>query len=260
MHSQETSSKPDHSSDNKLEMGTQHDSGFSTGNARAGASHSSESDRNTTQYGAGQSTGHSHHGLSGTASEGQRSEYPSGGSRQGYAQQGQSASSAEHGGEPVTRLPSTGIPPVFHPPSYITSETPPYSTTGGYASSTVDSQSVSTKQAPGPLTDTQTGMPGRETSGVNAKQALEPLTHMAAGDSEEEVGGVHAREALQPLTEAPAQESNKGFVESIKEYLPGQHLQAGAFEVSTDQLEPSPWQLSLDVYLDVQDDTISTAT
>lgn len=71
---------------------------------------------------------------------------------------------------------------------------------------------------------------------MNAKQALDPLTHIAAGDSKEEVGGVHAREALQPLTAVPVQETNKGFVESIKEYLPGQQ-HVGVAEVSTDQLE-----------------------
>ncbi|KAL3154582.1 hypothetical protein ABBQ32_014034 [Trebouxia sp. C0010 RCD-2024] len=239
MRSQDTSSRPDHPS-RKLEMVSQRDAGSSTGNAHAGASRSSESDRNTTQYGAGQGTGHSHHGLSGTASEGQHFEYQPGGLTQGYAHQGQAASAAGHGGEsdePVTRLPSTGIPPVFHPPSYITSETPSYGTTGGRVSSTVDSQGVNAKQAIGPLTDTQTGMPGRETSGVNAKQALEPLTHTAAGDSKEEVGGVHAREALQPLTEVPAQEGNKGFVESIKEYLPGQH-QAGTIEHQQHSQQP----------------------
>lgn len=228
-HSQET---------NRFGGVTQHDSGLSTGDARGGASRSSGTDSNTSHYNDGQSTGHTHHGHSGTASQGQRFEAQSGGSTQGYTQQGQAASPAAHAGnpdEPVTRLPSTGIPPVFHPPSYTTSETPSHTITGGGASSSNDSQGVNARQALEPLTDTQTSLQGREASGVNAKQALDPLTHIAAGDSQE-VGGVHAREALQPLTAVPVQETNKGFVESIKEYLPGQQ-HVGVAEVSTDQLE-----------------------
>ena len=256
--SQETNSKPDHSHGHRPGVVTQRDSGSSTGTAHAAASHSSQSDWNTTQYDAGQATGHSHHGPSAVASEGQRSGYQSGGSSQGYVQQGPAASTAGYGDdstEAVTRLPSTGIPPVFHAPSYTTSEIPSRSTTDGHLSSNMDSQGVSANQALGPLTGMQTGVVGRETSGVNAKQALEPLTHIAAGDNAEEVGGVHAREALQPLTEVPAQESNKGFVESIKEYLPGQH-QAGTVEVSTCWRAPSPCPLSCIFYLGVQGYTV----
>ncbi|KAL0040887.1 hypothetical protein WJX79_008644 [Trebouxia sp. C0005] len=97
--------------------------------------------------------------------------------------------------DPVTRLPSTGIPPVFHPPSYITKDVPSYDKTiiteGGNPGSQSGNQSHS-----------------NDTDGVHAKEALQPLT--------------------QPLTEVPAQEG-KGIVESIMEYLPGQQ-QTGAVE------------------------------
>ena len=66
---------------------------------------------------------------------------------------------------------------------------------------------------------------------MNAKQALQPLTQIPGGNSDQEADAVHAKDALQPLTEVPAQEG-KGLVESIMEYLPGQH-QTGAVEVNT---------------------------
>ena len=227
----ETDSNPDLvSGNNRLGGMTQHDSGFGAGSAYTGPSHSSETSGNNSQYDAGQSTSHSYQGLSGTAPQGQSFGGQSGGFTQGYRQQGQAGSMAEHAEyDPVTRLPSTGIPPVFHPPSYITSDVPSYKTSGhaGYGS---DAQGVNAKQALEPLTHLQAGEVSRETSGVNAKQALDPLTHIAGGDSHEEAGGVHARDALQPLTEVPAQENNKGFVESVREYLPGQQ-HTGTVEV-----------------------------
>ena len=207
---------------------TQPDSGFGTDSAYTGANRSSEFGSNSSQYGDGQSASHSHQGLSGAAPQRQRYGSQSSGFTQGYGQQSQ-AEHAEY--EPVTRLHSTGIPPVFHPPSYITSDVPAYNISGGHASYGSDTQGVNAKQALEPLTNLQTGEVSRETSGVNAKQALDPLTHIAGGDSQEEAGAVHAKDALQPLTEVPAQENNKGFVESIREYLPGQQ-HTGTVEVS----------------------------
>lgn len=227
----ETNSKPDSPiGNNRLGGTTQRESGFGTGSAYTGASHSSDIG---SQYGDGHSTtSHSQQGLPGAAPQRQSYGSQSNGFTQGYGQQGQAAFMAQHAEyEPVTRLPSTGIPPVFHPPSYITSDVPSYNTSSGHASFGSDTQGVNAKQALEPLTNLQTGEVNRETSGVNAKQALDPLTHIAGGDSQEEAGGVHAKDALQPLTEVPAQENNKGFVESIREYLPSQQ-QTGAVEVS----------------------------
>ena len=231
----DTNSNPKSLSGNNTLGGmTQHDSGFGTGNAYTGASHSSEFGGNSSQYGVGQSSSHSRQCLSGAAPQGQSYGGQSTGFTQGYGQQSQAASMAEHAEyEPVTRLPSTGIPPVFHPPSYITSDVSSYNTSGGPAGYGSDAQGVNAKQALEPLTNLQAGEVSRDTSGVNAKQALEPLTHIAGGDSQEEAVGVHAKDALQPLTEVPAQENNKGFVESIREYLPGQQ-QTGAVEVGVD--------------------------
>ena len=230
----EARSNPDSlSGNNRLGGMTQQDAGFGAGSAYTGVSHSSDLGGNGSQYGHGHATSHSHQGLSGPAPERQSFGSQSGGFTQGHGQQGQ-ASMAEHAEyEAVTRLPSTGIPPVFHPPSYVTSDVPSYSTSGGHASYGSDTQGVNAKQALEPLTNLQAGEVSRETSGVNAKQALDPLTHIGGGDSQEEAGGVHAKDALQPLTEVPAQEDNKGFVESIRDYLPGQQ-RTGTVEVSID--------------------------
>ena len=228
-----TNSNPDSvSGNNRLGGMTQHDSGLGTSNAYTGASHSSESGNNSGHFGPGQSTSYNHHGLSSASPQGQSYEDQSGGFKQGYGQQGQATSMAGHADyEPVPRLPSHGIPPVFHPPSYVTCDGPSY--TGGHASNSSDTQGVNAKHALEPLTDIQPQVVGRETSNVNAKQALDPLTHIAAGDRQEDAGEVHAKDALQPLTEVPAHDNNKGIVESLREYLPGQQ-QTGIVEVSVD--------------------------
>ena len=157
--------------------------------------------------------------------------------------------------EPAGRLPSTtGIPPVFHPPSYLTSDMPSSKKTvvtegsnegyqpgsnqsGGYQSGSYTGArsnaigNVHAKEALQPITEQYTGSPRKDTDGVNAKQALQPLTEVAAGDAYEQADPVHAKDALQPLTEVPAQEG-KGIIESVMEYLPG-HQQTGAVEVCT---------------------------
>ncbi len=151
--------------------------------------------------------------------------------------------------EPVTRLPSTGIPPVFHPPSYITGDIPSYDKTiiteGGNPGSQSGAQShssgtggVHAKEALQPLTEVTTWGTSSDVEDVNAKQALQPLTQIPAGDGDQEADAVHAKDALQPLTEVPAQEG-KGLVESIMEYLPGQQ-QTGAVEVNTLLESPLP--------------------
>lgn len=209
---------------------TQHDSGSGSSSV-TGVSHFSNIGGNSSGYNAD----HGHQGLSGVAPQAEDYQGRSGGLTQGYGQQGQAAPMAGHAEyEPVPRLPSAGIPPVFHPPSYHTSDVPSYATTGGNVSYSSDSQGVNAKQALEPLTHLQAGEVGRETSGVNAKQALDPLTHIAAGDSQEDAASMPIKNALQPLTEVPAQENNKGFVDSMKEYLPGQQ-QAGTVQVSIDQ-------------------------
>lgn len=240
--SSETSSNPDFLSSNNRPAGmTQHDSGYGSGSDTA-ASHSSKFGGNSSDYGAH----HGHQGLSSMAPRAEDYQGQSGGSTQGYGQQGQAESMAGYAEyEPVTRLPSAGIPPVFHPPSYHTSDVPSYAATGGNVSYSSDSQGVNAKQALEPLTNLQAGGVDRETSGVNAKQALDPLTHIAAQDSQEDAAGIPIKNALQPLTEVPAQENNKGFVDSMREYLPGQQ-QTGTVQVSIDPLiftlsgHPSP--------------------
>ncbi|DBB04179.1 hypothetical protein WJX77_004720 [Trebouxia sp. C0004] len=162
------------------------------------------------------------------------------GQQQGYSQAGGiNKGQGVVAYEPVTRLPPTGIPPVFHPPSYITAEIPSYDKTiiteGGNPGSQLGVQSHSTdtagvhaKEALQPLTGVATWGTSSDAEDVNAKQALQPLTQIPAGDSDQEADAVHAKDALQPLTEVPAQEG-KGIVESIMEYLPGQQ-QTGAVE------------------------------
>ena len=151
--------------------------------------------------------------------------------------------------EPVTRLPSTGIPPVFHPPSYITADTPSYDKTiiteggnpgsqSGNQSQSSDTGGVHAKEALQPLTEVTSWGTSSNVEDVNAKQALQPLTQIPVGNSDQEADAVHAKDALQPLTEVPAQEG-KGLVESIMEYLPGQQ-QTGAVEVSTLLKSPLP--------------------
>lgn len=223
--------RPSDTSSNNTPAGmTQHGSGSGSGSV-TGASHFSNFGGNSSGYGAD----HGHQGLSGTGPRAENYEGQSEGLTQGYGQQGQAASMAGHAEyEPVTRLPSAGIPPVFHPPSYHTSDVPSYAATGGNISYSSDSQGVNAKQALEPLTHLQAGEVGRETSGVNAKQALDPLTHIAAGDSQEDAAAIPIKNALQPLTEVPAQENNKGFVDSMREYLPGQQ-QTGTVQVSIGQ-------------------------
>ncbi|DBB07603.1 TPA: hypothetical protein ACH3X3_009040 [Trebouxia sp. C0006] len=162
------------------------------------------------------------------------------GQQQGYNQAGGSSEGQGVAAyEPVTRLPSTGIPPVFHPPSYITSETPSYDRTvitegghpgpqSGNQSHSSDTGGVHAKEALQPLTDVTSWGTSSDVEDVNAKQALQPLTQIPAGNSDQEADAVHAKDALQPLTEVPAQEG-KGLVESIMEYMPGQQ-QTGAVE------------------------------
>ena len=165
------------------------------------------------------------------------------GQQQGYNQAGgfnEGQGVAAH--EPVTRLPSTGIPPVFHPPSYITADIPSYDKTiiteggtpgsqSGNQSHSSDTGGVHAKEALQPLTEVTSWGTSSDVEDVNAKQALQPLTQIPGGNSDQEADAVHAKDALQPLTEVPAQEG-KGLVESIMEYLPGQH-QTGAVEVNT---------------------------
>ncbi len=144
--------------------------------------------------------------------------------------------------EPATRLPSTGIPPVFHPPSYITADIPSYDKTiiteggkpgsqSGNQSHSSDTGGVHAKEALQPLTEVTAWGTSSDVEDVNAKQALQPLTQVPAGNSDQEADAVHAKDALQPLTEVPAEEG-KGIVESILEYLPGQQ-QTGEVEVNT---------------------------
>lgn len=237
-HSLETTSNPDSFSGNNRAGGFgQHESGSSTGNARVGASNSSEFGRNSGQYSDNQSAGsaHGHQGQFSSATQGRGYGGQAAGFTQGHGLQGHFSGSPrghmDGSDEFVTRLPSTGIPPVFHPPSYVTSDVPSYSQAGGQSSYSSGTQGVNAKQALEPLTEVQAGGASRDADVVHAKQALDPLTHIAPREEQEEVGGVHARDALQPLTEVPAQDSNKGIVESIMEYLPG-HQQTGAVEVN----------------------------
>jgi len=177
------------------------------------------------------------------------------GQQQGYNQAG---GFSERQGvaayEPVTRLPSTGIPPVFHPPSYITSETPSYDKTiiteggnpgsqPGHQSHSSDTGGVHAKEALQPLTEVTSWGTSSDVEDVNAKQALQPLTQIPGGNSDQKADAVHAKDALQPLTEVPAQEG-KGLVESIMEYLPGQQ-QTGAVEVSTLLRSPLPAMITI---------------
>ena len=177
------------------------------------------------------------------------------GQQQGYNQAG---GFSERQGvaayEPVTRLPSTGIPPVFHPPSYITSETPSYDRTvitegghpgpqSGNQSHSSDTGGVHAKEALQPLTEVTSWGTSSDVEDVNAKQALQPLTQIPGGNSDQKADAVHAKDALQPLTEVPAQEG-KGLVESIMEYMPGQQ-QTGAVEVSTLLRSPLPAMITI---------------
>ena len=234
-----TTSNPDASSGNNRAGGfVQRDSGSSTGNARIGASNSSEFGRNSGQYSSNDSAGsaHGHQGQFSSAAHGQGYGGQAAGFTQGHGQQdhfsGFPQGHIDGSDEFVTRLPSTGIPPVFHPPSYVTSDVPSYSQTAGQSIYNNSTQGINAKQALEPLTEVQAGGASRDIDVVHAKQALDPLTHIAPREEQEEVGGVYAKDALQPLTEVPAQDSNKGFVESIKEYLPG-HQQTGAVQVNT---------------------------
>ena len=177
------------------------------------------------------------------------------GQQQGYNQAGGSSEGQGVAAyEPVTRLPSTGIPPVFHPPSYITSETPSYDRTvitegghpgpqSGNQSHSSDTGGVHAKEALQPLTDVTSWGTSSDVEDVNAKQALQPLTQIPAGNSDQEADAVHAKDALQPLTEVPAQEG-KGLVESIMEYMPGQQ-QTGAVEVNTLLRSPLPAMITI---------------
>jgi len=184
--------------------------------------------------GSGSNSGQKGYGQAGTFSA-------ISGQQQGYSQaggfnEGQGVAAYE----PVTRLPSTGIPPVFHPPSYITAEIPSYDKTiiteggnpgsqSGNQSHSTDTGGVHAKEALQPLTEVTAWGTSSDVEDVNAKQALQPLTQVSAGNSDQEADAVHAKDALQPLTEVSAQEG-KGIVDSIMEYLPGQ--QTGSVEVN----------------------------
>ncbi len=177
------------------------------------------------------------------------------GQQQGYNQAGGfSEGQGVAAYEPVTRLPSTGIPPVFHPPSYITADVPSYDKTiiteggnpgspSGTHSHSSDTGGVHAKEALQPLTEVTAWGTSSDVEDVNAKQALQPLTQIPAGNSDQEADAVHAKDALQPLTEVPAQEG-KGLVESIMEYLPGQQ-QTGAVEVHTLRKSPLPAMITI---------------
>jgi len=184
--------------------------------------------------GSGSNSGQKGYGQAGTFSA-------ISGQQQGYSQaggfnEGQGVAAYE----PVTRLPSTGIPPVFHPPSYITAEIPSYDKTiiteggnpgsqSGNQSHSTDTGGVHAKEALQPLTEVTAWGTSSDVEDVNAKQALQLLTQVSAGNSDQEADAVHAKDALQPLTEVSAQEG-KGIVDSIMEYLPGQ--QTGSVEVN----------------------------
>ena len=193
--------------------------------------------------GSGSNSGQKGHGQTSSfsATSGQQQGYNMAG---GFSE-GQGVAACE----PVTRLPSTGIPPVFHPPSYITADTPTYDKTIiteggnpgsqlGHQSQSSDTGGVHAKEALQPLTEVTSWGTSSDVEDVNAKQALQPLTQIQVGNSDQEADAVHAKDALQPLTEVPAQEG-KGLVESIMEYMPGQQ-QTGAVEVSTLLKSPLP--------------------
>jgi len=284
-----TSSNPDSLSggnSNKGGMIGQRDSASSVnrdspttrgGDARSDfGSNSGQQGYNNQSSGFGSNAAQQGYCQSGSSSDagsnrGQQGYNQAGGFSSNSGQQGYSQSIGNTGGqrvayEPATRLPSTGIPPIFHPPSYITSDVRSHEKTvstesgnqGGYSNSqgyqsgnhagatnsqtgdvnarealqplteqytgggsSSDAEGVNAKQALQPLTEVTAGAQYEEGDAVHAKQALQPLTEVPAGGRYEEADAVHAKDALQPLTEVPAQE-NKGFVESIREYLPGQ--------------------------------------
>ena len=253
-HNLETTSNPDSLHGNSRTAAiTQRDSGSSTGQAQTRDGHISEYGSNGGHPGNGHLPGgaQSYQIQSGTQGQSQGAQPE--GFTHGHGQQG-FASGSSHGNldgsdDFVNRLPSTGIPPVFHPPSYIVTDTPSYTQTGnsssygnsaetgGHSTYGSDTHGVNAKQALEPLTEVQADGGSREADNVHAKQALDPLTRIADSGYEEEAGGVHAKDALQPLTQVPAQGNNQGFVESIREYLPGQH-QTGSVEVSTSVARP----------------------